>query len=340
MTNAVSDPRSKVSSPTFIDRRLCTVAPHDPRHWLVDSPHRDPSGLWGASRLAAMDAARTAGLPVCAAKAIPFKGTGGTALPVSGEQIFQGPGCRGPLLVERTEACISDGQMWSLQTRSAWDDSPRKGFEEEGGPGLPAIFAFIDAHSSAPIADIQTVLRWVLVSWVLGHTEVNAGHVVLITTGTGSRLAPFGWLTAFPAAVGGIRYPLAKGLKIGTNWADDFTMVHQWIQLAAWARVKPKIVFTMAADVCSTLPQAFERAFQTALGAVTHRGIPEKLVQLVNKRAQRLREVSISAPGQGVAGLKKVAVGDVVEGDGPVITRNADGTERRFFKTVVDDDFE
>lgn len=182
-----------------------------------------------------------------------------------------------------------------------------KRFEEEGGPGLEAIFEFVGQHSALPILDVRELLRWVVVCYILGHTEVNAGHVVLSESAGSMRLAPFPFFTVFPAAAGGPAYPLAKGFLIGKEWSKEHLRVDHWSMLAKWARVRPKVVFGLQRD----LARQGHRTFMGVLAAVyrndVYSSVPQLLQKAVAARCTRLLDLVVSAPKQGVAGMGRPA---------------------------------
>lgn len=267
--------------PAFVDPRLAQARSHDPGHWLIESRFSNGLPHWSCSRAAAMAAARSVGLAVA--------------------QAVVSPDRMGLLMQKDT---VDRATKTPLEAPGA-----RACFEEEGGPGLRACFDFVDANSSFPIVDVHALLRWSLVSYVLGHTEQNAGHVVLRRDADDPnwRLAPFPWMTAFATLACDGPYPQPLGMRIGGAWADDHVMVHQLVALAQWARVKPKIVFTMAEEIAATMPQALGMALLDQYKA-PHNSTARRILLAARIRAQRITEICLAAPRQGVPGLKRKPV--------------------------------
>lgn len=303
-------------TPTFIDRRLEQAHYHGQNDWLINSTFCDTFGHWSYSRAAAMSAARASGVCVVAAR-VSEKPSG-----IIIEQAF-------------------DSTL--IPTKTLFDfPGIKRGFEEEGGAGLSQCFDFIDQHSSAPIVDIQSLLRWVICSYILGHTEQHAGHVMLVKMSgatPGWRLAPFEWMTAFAAAACNTRYMLPKGMRIGSNFPDDHIMVHHLVGLSKFARVKPKIVFSMAYELAETLPFqlkiALDKEYKT-----TSNSTASRILQMVVARSQRIKDVCMTAPVQGVAGIKRNPIERQEIKDDPVLIIRPDGTERKFYRTEIDTDLD
>jgi hypothetical protein len=267
--------------PSFFDKRILTTQLHSDGRWLMGSALADPYGHWGMTRAAAMATAARCGVPIA-----PFQ-----LHRQSQGLMVQAPSGSDPLT--KTPMGVPGAA---------------RGFEEHGGLGLTACVEFIDAHSSAPIADVHALLRWVVVSYLLGHSEQHAGHIVLTNAGQGFRLAPFAWMTAFPAAASAARYPLAKGMKIGSAWPDDFLMVHHWTQLCALAQVKPKLVLSMSREISTSIADILTEELKKLYGGEVTMGAPTRVLQMVTRRAQRVRELYMAAPNQKIAGIKKVPV--------------------------------
>jgi hypothetical protein len=110
--------------------------------------------------------------------------------------------------------------------------------------------------------------------------------------------------------VSAVKYPLAKGMKIGASWPDDFLMVHHWVQLSNWAGVKPKVVLSMAKDIADSIESILRKELLALYGRDVTMGAPSRALQGVAKRAQRLKEVHMAAPGQRIAGMRRAAAID------------------------------
>lgn len=316
-------PPQRCDAPSFVDTRLEHAVRAPDNQWHVDSTYCDTFGHWSYSRAAAMTTAQAMGVEVVRA-----------------------------IVSDQPKGLVVQSIV-ARDKRTLFDQpGVKEGFEEEGGPGLEACFDFIDQHSSAPIVDVQALLRWAIVSYIMGHTEQHAGHVVLMrglqadgsdsddSTGHADaehhgdwRLAPFMWMTTFAAQASHIPYPLPLGMKIGISWADDFLMVHQLVTLAKWARVKPKIVFSMANDVATRLPGVLKQALNREYRS-TRNTTAEGLVSATHNRAQRVRDLCLAAPFQGVTGMKKTLVDHSSEGGS---RWDADDEEKRTAGGIVSD---
>lgn len=272
--------------PLFVDRRLMKASLMKDGRWLIESHLADSYGHWSISRASGLAIARECGVPV----------TKFELLKQPEAVAIQHPFAKSDDLTSH----------WPAMT--LFDEGIKPGFEEEGGAGLERCLTFINQNSSSPIVDIHKFLRWVLISFLLGNTEQHAGHLALINIGTGWRLAPFGWMTIFPAVASPGRYPLAKGMRIGTWWPDDDLLVSGWISLAKWAGVHPKIIFNMGNELTQTVVQSLQDEFEKHYGKDNPFRTPNRMIQLVKQRSQRLKELYMAAPGQGVSGIKRAEI--------------------------------
>lgn len=289
----ITDPRDPVQLPPvgFTDPRLIHIGVEDAQRISLTSRPADPHGLWAPARAAAFAAAAKCKLPVLDCATRPRQ-----------------PG----LLITRADVSVVDGVPSLIESKSALAETgglPKgKRFEEEGGPGLVSIFGFIDRHSSAPLLDIQILVRWVLLSYLFGHTEVHAGQVVLLNRSGNWRLAPFGWMTLFPQVAGGNTYPLARGLRIGGEWPSGNVRVDHWVSMAKAAGIHPKVFISMGRELASTAPTAVLESMCHAMQSTTLRGAAADTVRAVQRRAERFKELALLAPHQGVSGIKKAPV--------------------------------
>lgn len=287
----ITDPRDPNQLPqvSFTDPRLINVAVEDARLINATSRPADPAGLWAYTRMAAFVTAAKCKLPMVECSLRPRQ-----------------PG----LFIVRPDVSVVDGVASLIESKNAFLDAPVKGkrFEEEGGPDLAHVFKFIDRHSSAPLMDVQAMVRWVLLSYLLGHTEMHAGQVVLLNKSGNWRLAPFGWMTLFPYIPGGNTYPLAKGFRIGGEWTQGNLRVDHWVAMAKAANIHPKVVISMGRELANLVPRAILESMCHVMQTTTLRGHAADAVRAVQRRADRFKEMALLAPRQGVSGIKQVPV--------------------------------
>lgn len=66
-----------------------------------------------------------------------------------------------------------------------------KKYESDGGPTFTDNYNLVKAHSSAPIPDLNQILKWLIFNLVIGNNDSHSKNLAFLQTGDGIRLAPF-----------------------------------------------------------------------------------------------------------------------------------------------------
>lgn len=66
-----------------------------------------------------------------------------------------------------------------------------KKYESDGGPTFKDNYNLIKAHSSAPIPDLNQLLKWLIFNLVIGNNDSHSKNLAFLQTGDGIRIAPF-----------------------------------------------------------------------------------------------------------------------------------------------------
>jgi HTH-type transcriptional regulator/antitoxin HipB len=175
--------------------------------------------------------------------------------------------------------------------------------EEQGGPGFSAIFAAIDQQSKQPILDVKKTLRWAIFAFLIGDTNISGVDIRMVEGDEGDFLAAFPLMSCSPALVS--NEPAKLGLKIGHEWPSDWMRADHWISFSREARVQPKIVLSLMAELSATVPAAVNKAAVDYYRATVLRGAPEIMVRTAVTRANRTKELLLSASHHGVSGIVK-----------------------------------
>lgn len=190
---------------------------------------------------------------------------------------------------------------WNEASASApWTPMPTRWHEEEGGPGLPAAMELVLQGSGLPVADVQRLVRWILLCAVLQDTHHHLGRLRVRRTQHGIELLPVAEVLCCSAM---LEQPPRRGLRIGNVWPELHLRADQWKKLADVAGVHPKVVFQTMRELGARVPGLLEQALQLSLGALPSAGPALEAVKRVRLGASRMSELALAAARQ-VSGLK------------------------------------
>ena len=66
-----------------------------------------------------------------------------------------------------------------------------KKYESDGGPSFADNYKLVKAYSSAPIPDLNQLLKWLLFNLIIGNNDSHSKNLAFLQTVDGIRLAPF-----------------------------------------------------------------------------------------------------------------------------------------------------
>ncbi len=66
-----------------------------------------------------------------------------------------------------------------------------KKYESDGGPTFADNYFLVKAHSSAPIPDLNQLLKWLVFNLIIGNNDSHSKNLAFLQSKDGIRLAPF-----------------------------------------------------------------------------------------------------------------------------------------------------
>jgi serine/threonine-protein kinase HipA len=69
--------------------------------------------------------------------------------------------------------------------------APDQKYEKEGGPSLQQCFTLLREQSVLPVADVRSLLDWVIFNYLIGNADAHGKNISLLLTRDGPHLAPF-----------------------------------------------------------------------------------------------------------------------------------------------------
>lgn len=130
-------------------------------------------------------------------------------------------------------------------------------YEKEGGPGFSQCFELVRSASSDPLADGQTLLRWLVFNVVAFNADGHAKNLSVVHDQGTVRLAPLYDLVCTRA------YPkLARHLAMGVGAEFEPTLVkgRNWERLAEDLGVGARFVTSLVRELLEQCPVAFNAA--------------------------------------------------------------------------------
>ena len=134
-----------------------------------------------------------------------------------------------------------------------------KKYESDGGPTFADNYNLVKANSSAPIPDINQLLKWLIYNLVIGNNDSHSKNLAFLQTGDGIRIAPFYDL---------LSTSIYK--EIGQNFAFKIGGQKLWfklklrtfdklsVELGLKEDVLPKLALKLLSDIEKMLPKLVE----------------------------------------------------------------------------------
>ncbi len=197
---------------------------------------------------------------------------------------FEPPLC----VVERYDRVVdADGRVHRLHQEDfcqALGLSASRKYESEGGPDLARIQQVLDAHSSDPIGDIRSLLRWVAFCGLVGNADGHAKNLSLLYEGSTPRLAPFYDLICTRVYRG-----IARRLALSVGGESDPGQVGtaHWRSLGARLGVKPGFVVELVQEMAAALPAALEETVADFRSAYGDAPVLQMVVPSILRQARR-----------------------------------------------------
>jgi serine/threonine-protein kinase HipA len=131
-----------------------------------------------------------------------------------------------------------------------------KKYESDGGPSFADNYNLVKAYSSAPIPDLNQLLKWLIFNLVIGNNDSHSKNLAFLKTGEGIRLAPFYDLLS-----------TSVYKEIGLNFAFKIGGQNLWFklkkrlfyklsaELGLKEDVLPKLALKLLSDIEKMLPK-------------------------------------------------------------------------------------
>jgi serine/threonine-protein kinase HipA len=131
-----------------------------------------------------------------------------------------------------------------------------KKYESDGGPSFADNYNLVKAYSSAPIPDLNQLLKWLIFNLVIGNNDSHSKNLAFLKTGEEIRLAPFYDLLS-----------TSVYKEIGLNFAFKIGGQNLWFklkkrlfyklsaELGLKEDVLPKLALKLLSDIEKMLPK-------------------------------------------------------------------------------------
>ena len=157
---------------------------------------------------------------------------------------------------------------------------PTRKYENEGGPGIPAIVEILRENSRNPREDIDRFVGSIAVNWLLAATDAHAkNHALLHGPGGVVRLAPFYDIASFLPYAEPTLHRVKLAMRIGGEYLVRRIGRADWLALAKATGLASDQVLATVEDILSRMP--------SALDAVRERVVAERLDERVITRLAR-----------------------------------------------------
>jgi serine/threonine-protein kinase HipA len=168
---------------------------------------------------------------------------------------------------------------------------PRNKYQNEGGPGPSDISALLRRTMPATVAAsaCRIFLDAMVVNWLIAGTDAHAKNYSLLLQGSQVRLAPlYDVASALPYRIPEQKLRLA--MKFGSTYQVN-PPSSPWRRLATNLGLSENHVRDRAAELCESVHDAFVAAASDPLVVELDSSLPQRLADLVGKRAARCHRV-------------------------------------------------
>jgi serine/threonine-protein kinase HipA len=175
---------------------------------------------------------------------------------------------------------------------------PSRKYQREGGP-TPAQIAQLLRDSMDPRAGERAVSRFadaMIWNWLIAGTDAHAKNYSVLLAGGQVRLAPlYDIASALPYRTH--ERNLRMAMKISSSY-EVYPQRNRWPAAARDLRLNPNELVERARELAIAAPDAFSAAARAPAVARLNRRLPQKLVDLVEDRAQRCLKVLDDLPAR------------------------------------------
>lgn len=175
------------------------------------------------------------------------------------------------IVVERYDRTWTQGvyrRLHQEDTCQAFGVAPHKKYEAEGGPGLLAIFRFIDESSLDPIGDRQQFLDAAILNWILAATDAHAKNFSFLhDRGSRVRLAPLYDIASYLPYAEAPWHDIRLAMRVHNEYLVKKIALNDWLRLGRKAGFEGEMVVERLRSVCARVPDAVRDEAARARGA-------------------------------------------------------------------------
>lgn len=153
------------------------------------------------------------------------------------------------LLVERYDRIQTDTRWKRLHQEDmcqALSIASENKYQQEGGPGIKAMFNLIKQHSSIPVKDIQQCINQLIFNYYIGNRDAHGKNYSFLYKEEGLTLAP-----QYDVLRTEAYEPLSRkmAMKIGTCYDPDQVSERDWNMLAEENEINKTYLKNMREDI-------------------------------------------------------------------------------------------
>lgn len=166
--------------------------------------------------------------------------------------------------------------------------SPRSKYQERGGPTYGEIRSVLQRYSAEPLEDLQHLVRWTFLNYVVGNCDGHAKNLSLLYGDHGVRLAPFYDVVStdvYPAL--DRTFAIAVGGRTSPAALDPFGLR----KFARSVAMKPRRVKEIGEETTHAIADALSGVLDRVARQTGHPDVLERLESLALERLESLREV-------------------------------------------------
>lgn len=164
---------------------------------------------------------------------------------------------------------------------------PSNKYEKEGGPSLKQCAEIIRRHTSFPLVDLQTLLRWALFNLLIGNADAHGKNLSLLYDANGApRLAP---LYDLVCTRNYKKISRELAMSIGRISDPDLVGTQQLHALAADLKIRPNVVVSEAFTLMDRISEALRDTTAVFANRFGDSPVIERIPIIVRKQIRRLK---------------------------------------------------
>ncbi len=168
--------------------------------------------------------------------------------------------------------------------------SPTRKYENEGGPGVTPIIAFLRDSSTEREQDVSTFVDALIFNWLVAGTDAHAKNFSLLIATGRVRLAPlYDLASILPYDLDFQKIKLA--MKIGSDYKLRDIGQREWRQLAEKNRLDPDQLLDRIREFAARIPDEAAVVRDRMRDEGLHHGVIDRLCDRLSKRAAESKQI-------------------------------------------------